>query len=346
MAITWTLDKVDRGAIVVSEHLTKELGVCIPAPAQRPPLRSLADPHHASPQIPPIGLVEALEHVYTPGEKDGTQTSLHAGHVVLTGNRSVYFPLSLLGKQRRVSLPIVIYNAFYGSSSYMCYVWSRLRHLRTVDPDVFGIIHRALFVVGEWFADISSNPPIVDLAMMVGRPDLRVIVSRFAYLLRVATGSLVGSDRFMADIFSPWHLARTDPFWKDVERALIGSVICVRVVQLASQNPPVVRCKPGVPHTRPDFFFDGNVGLVCCPRDKIVLVAVLLLSREIGLLKRATLDPLAFFSEHQVPKPLRNLITLLVDTTTKPVRPPPHHAGHYATLPVHGGGDPGSPEDA
>jgi hypothetical protein len=303
--IGWTLEKVDPRSIKVAAHLGGELGV------------------------PAIALIEDLERIYEPGRKDGTTLVIDSGFVAVKGNRAIHFPLKLLEGKKNLSLPVLLFNMLFGPPSHLCYVWSRLDHLRRVDPSVLGIIHEALFVVGEWYADIASNPPIVDLAIMVERPDLRMIVSRFAFLLRVCTGSLRGSTLALREVFRPWHLRSIDPFWKDMKRAILGSVICVRPVQLASQKPPVAKTKPGHPSAHPDFFFDGNIGLVCCPSDKLLLIAVLFCSKEIGLVKRATLSPLGFLEEHRVPDPIRNLLRQFVDISTKPIKPPLHYAPHH-----------------
>lgn len=309
----WTLGREDKNAILVAQYMLGDL------------------------EMHPIVLIERMERIYTPDKLDGTDLEVVSGNVVLVGDPSVFFPLDILeGDPTTLSLPVMLFNALIGHPSHLCYVWSRLRHLRTVDEGVLGIIHRALFVVGEWYADLSSNPPVIDLAMGVGRPDLQLIVARFAYVLRVASKSLLASsDLLRRCVFVPWHLWSTSPFWKDVERVLVQGVICVEMVQLASQNPPVVRSR-GDP-VEPDFFFNGNVGLVLCPRDKIVLTAVLLFSEEINLVKRATLDPTRVCRELQVPKPLTTLVSKLTTVYRAEAKPPPHHAGNYPEL----SGDPG-----
>ncbi len=308
----WTLDRVDKNAILVARYFREDL------------------------EMHPIDLIDRLERIYSPGKLDGTDLEVVSGNAVLTGDPSVFFPLDMLeGYPTRISLPVLVFNVLFGHPSHLCYVWSRLRHLRTVDEGVLGIIHRALFVVGEWYADLASNPPVIDLAMGVGRPDLRMLVARLAYVLRLATGSLLAStDLLRQCVFVPWHMWGPSPFWEMVERVLVQGVICVEMVQLASQNPPVVRSKDTV---KPDFFFNGNVGLVICPRDKIVLTAVLLFSEEINLVKRATLDTSPTLRDLQVPKPLTTLVTKLAAVYRSEVKPPPHHADHYPEL----RGDPG-----
>lgn len=317
--VTWTQAQEDPVAVAVARHLVVELGV------------------------PPIALVEDLERVYTPGELDGTALRLDkSGYVVLVGNPAIHFPVRLLGTTRSLSLPVVLFAALYGPASHLCYVWSRLMHLRTVDSAILGPVHHALFVVGEWYADLVSNPPQLDAALTVERPDLRRLVSRFAFVLRMASGTLSRATEQVRELMMPWHLHRLAPFWRDLERAIVGAVVYVRPVELATSKPPMVRCKPGVSAT-PDFYFDNNVALVCSPMDKLVLVAVLLFSREIGLLKRATLDGPGFFERHAVPYPLRSTLALLAEAVTNPLH---HHADHHRTLRSDREPAPGTTEDA
>lgn len=323
--VTWTLDRVDPAAHRVAAFLRDDLGV------------------------PPIALVEDLERVYKIGDKDGSAVRVdRSGFVVLEGNPAIHFPVSLLGNQKTLSLPVLLFSALFGPPVHLCFVWSRLMHLRTVESHELGIVHQALFVVGEWYADVASNPPLVDAALMVERPDLRLLVSRFAYVLRLATCSLTRSTDLLRDLMQPWSVGRLDPFWKDLERAIVGAVVYIRAVELASIDPPTARCRPGV-NALPDFFFDNNVALVCTPTDKIVLTAVLLYSREINLVHRSRLDPRKFCEDQRVPKPLRPVLTLLAKAHTQPIIPPKHYAHDHRQLRRDGRADPeaaGEPERA
>ena len=306
--LTWTLAKVDPAAHRVAAFLRDDLNV------------------------PPIALVEDLERVYKIGDKDGSETLMDpAGFFVLKGNPAIHFPTKLLSGQSTLSLPVLLFSSLFGQPLHLCFVWSRLMYLRNVDASEYGVVHQALFVVGQWFADVASNPPSVDAALMVERPDLRLLVGRFAYMLRLATFSLTKSTDVIASIMQPWTILRIDPFWKDLERAILGAVVYIRAVELESIKPLKVKCQPGV-NAQPDFFFDNNVALVCSPTDKIVLTAVLLYSREIDLIKKFRLDPENFADRHRIPKPLIPVLTLLAKAHTQPIQPPEHYADHYRTL--------------
>lgn len=306
--LTWTLCKVDPAAHRVAAFLRDDLGV------------------------PPIALVEDLERVYKIGDKDGSEMFEDpSGFVVLKGNPAIHFPIKLLDGQDTLSLPVLLFSSLFGPPCHLCFVWSRLMHLRTVDTSEYGIVHQALFIVGQWFADVASNPPSVDVALMVERPDLRLLVGRFAYMLRIATCSLTKSSDMIASIMRPWKIHRIDPFWKDLERAILGAVVYVRAVELESIKPLKVRCQPGV-NAQPDFFFDNNVALICSPTDKIVLTAVLLYSREIDLIGKSRLDPRKFAEDHRVPQPLIPVLTLLAKAHTQLIQPPEHYADNYRKL--------------
>lgn len=306
--LTWTLSKVDPAAHRVAAFLRDDLNV------------------------PPIALVEDLERVYKIGDKDGSEVSIDsAGFVVLKGNPAIHFPTKLLDGQDTLSLPVLLFSSLFGPPCHLCFVWSRLMHLRTVDASEYGIVHRALFIVGQWYADAASNPPSVDAALMVERPDLRLLVGRFAYMLRLATCSLTKSSDLIASIMQPWKISRIDPFWKDLERAILGAVVYIRAVELESIRPLKVRCQPGI-NVQPDFFFDNNVALICSPTDKIVLTAVLLYSREIDLIAKSRLDPQKFAESHRIPRPLIPVLTLLGKAHTQPIQPPEHYADHYRKL--------------
>lgn len=299
--------------------------------------------------VPPIALVEDLERVYKIGDKDGSAIRVDpAGFVVLEGNPAIHFSVEILGDQKTLSLPVLLFSSLFGPPLHLCFVWSRLMHLRTIPPHELGIVHQALFIVGEWFADVASNPPIVDAALMVERPDLRLLVSRFAYVLRLASGSLMRSTDLLGRLMRPWCVGRLDPFWKNLEKAIVGAVVYVRAVELASIDPPVVRCRPGT-KAEADFIFDNNVALVCAPTDKIVLTAVLLYSREIDLINKARLDPREFCEDHRVPEPLRPVLTLLAKAHTQPIVPKKHYADNHRKLRRDDRADPeaaGEPERA
>lgn len=282
--------------------------------------------------MPPIALVEDLERVYEIGNKDGSEVySDPAGFVVLKGNPAIHFPTALLRHQKTLSMPVLLFSSLFGPPCHLCFVWSRLMHLRTVDASEYGIVHQALFIVGQWFADVASNPPIVDAALMVERPDLRLLVARFAYMLRLATCSLTKSNEMIASIMQPWEISRIDPFWKDLERAILGAVVYIRAVELESIQPLKARCQPGV-NAKPDFFFDNNVALVCSSIDKIVITSVLLYSREIDLIEKSRLNPQKFAVSHRIPQPLIPVLSLLAKAHTQPIQPPEHYADHYRTL--------------
>lgn len=262
------------------------------------------------PDISPITMVLDLE-------RDDT-TTIESDYAVLKCNPSIQFP----ARSKKLSLPVLIFNVLFGPPVHMCFVWARLMEVRRIEPDSLNKTQRALFLVGSWYANIASNPPIVDLAIMVERCDLRVITARFAYLLRCITGSLVDSNREMRDVFRPWNLRSTTPFYSAFKKVVHRASIVLRFVELGPEG--AARVQPGSPPMNADFVFDGTVGIICCPVDKVILAAVLFLSTEVGLVRRANPDPKKFAKDWGVPEQLTSLLTLFVKGTSTKIDPPPY----------------------
>jgi len=251
-------------------------------------------------EMEPFEIIGVLEH--------SIDMKHESGFMVLCSNNRLHFP----GLYERMSLPVFIFHVLYGKPSGTCYVWSRLMMLRKVDHSTHSMIHRAFFKVGQWFADISSNPPVIDSAMMVGRFDLRIIVSRFAYLLRCATMSFQKYEKIVNLIMQPWTIHPIDPFWKDFKSVVDRADICIAVT-------------PNNDLKISSFTINGS-GMICCPMDKIIITSILLLSKEHAYVRKTRDYADKFICEHGVPKPLQSVIELLHRVITEPIEFPSHYA--------------------
>lgn len=270
-------------------------------------------------ELHPVVIVEAIEVHPT--------IKVESHHITLDGNPSIYVPRELLGDISSLSLPVLLFNVLWGHASHVSYIWARLIGLRQCDPSSLSIVHQSMFIVGEWFAAFASNPPLVDSAMFVGRYDLRFLVSRFAYLLRLARPSVTSANKAIRDIMStPWSMNIIDPFWDDFKSLVVSANICITPVKLAHNKTDAAN-PPGT-YQCPDFILEKTVGLVCCPVDKIIAVAVLFLSAEFNMVRKANKDA-DYVVSHRVPP---SLIPLLLDFGNLPssFTPPPHY---YASDP-------------
>jgi hypothetical protein len=295
----WTLDLADRDAAKIAfRHIVHELDIL------------------------PILLVTDLER--------DPSLVVESGFVFLMCNRAINFPVSLIRGIKTISLPVLIYNALLGSPVYLFFLWSRLMCLRNMDPADLNITQRALFIVGEWYAAISQNPPIVDLAITVGRADLRIIMCRFAYLVRSYTQSFAKTCDVITAMMKPWDILSFSPFWKDFNAVLLNAEVPIKYVYYDREKKrPLHKFEN---YLRPvEFVIDNAVGCVCAPSDKVVIAAVLLISVQHSYVAHATASP-TFLEDQGVPIQLRPLIKLLVRATTTPIDPPIYHAVHQPQL--------------
>jgi hypothetical protein len=255
-------------------------------------------------EVHPIVVVEALER--------SPHLVFDSGYMMLEVDRRIHFPA--ISPPARMSLPVFLFHLLFGHASGACYVWSRLGALRRSPPDAIRTtLHSALFIVGQWFADISSNPPLLDSAMFVGRPDLRVLVSRLAFLLRCATMRMALVDTLVSTLLQPWVVHPIDPFWADLCSVVVGADV------------PLALTPPG--STMCSFKVNGT-GIICCPSDKLLIAAVLLLSTDHAYLRKCRDTPDTFCSEHGIPKPLQSFMRPLLEVITAPVELPSQYATH------------------
>lgn len=271
----------------------------------------------------PIGIVDMLEKLTSIDMK------IDDGFVVFVHQPTVFFPRAVVGHETTtLSLPVLMFNVLWPHPVNYCYITSRLAELRFKSTTM---VQKAMFVVGEWMSAAVCNPPLVDSAMMVGRPDLRILVSLFAYRLRLVRPSLVGANSAIRDIMNtPWCMHIIDPFWRDLKRVFSGAAIYTRPIELDLSTRRAAINKPGT-FQLPDFILEDWVGIVCCPSDKLVATAVLFFAPEFAYVKRAKKDCDAFTKERNVPSNLIPLLKLFVKLECQPIKSPSYHVNRPNT---------------
>jgi len=285
--IRWNLKKTDKRVGDIVEYIVKELN------------------------ISPLRFCAVVEHNLT--------THNENGYFVFC-DKEIYVPETVV-QGRDVSLPVMLFTILFGYSSHACFVWSKLDYYKEmiVKNKQF---HDALCVVGDWFYGMYMNCPVMDEAICVGRSDLKVMVSELAYRMRLASGFSTSENMRRLTYFleSPWVVepdflktfidisVRSSIHFKGIgiEKNVKGED---RYYVLKSGLRHFVELKGHIlvkdkvlPETT-DIILEKiqrmlvqikfgeekeessgtEFGLVCCPRDKLVFLAVLLFSTDYNL---------------------------------------------------------------
>ena len=290
--IQWTLNKTDSSVGDVCNYILRELNVV------------------------PLYFCSVLE-------KD-LRTTCENGYIIFS-DREIYVPLTCLRGQS-LSLPVFLFSMLFGSSTHACFVWSKLdMYKNSIVHNMF--FYDALRIVGDWFFGIYMNCPVMDDAIRVGRCDLKRMVSELAYRFRLSSGFRTSENMRRLTYFldTPWRITRgflstfldisirssihyrglgiekdgkgDNTFYIlrdgcrryiDVEGHIIvedrplpetNDIILEKIQRL------LLEMKNGKQEKENDTF---EFGLLCCPRDKLVFLAVLLFSTDYNVFNTFT----------------------------------------------------------
>lgn len=284
--IVWNLNKTDVHVGSIVDYILQDLNVS------------------------PLHFCTVVEHSLVTHNENG---------YYVFSDKEIYVPVSYV--RDKVSLPVLLFTLLFGNSSYACFVWSKLDYFKQsfVQNKLF---HDALCIVGDWFYGMYMNCPAMDDAILVGRCDLKMMVSELAYRLRLASGFSTSENMRRVTYFleQPWI----------IEPAFLKTFISISVrssihykgigIEKTDKDDKYYILKNDVRHyvdvkghfivrdqTFPqadDFILEQvqrllvqiqrgekdkesthqlDFGLVCCPRDKLVFLAVLLFSSDYNI---------------------------------------------------------------
>lgn len=210
-------------------------------------------------QMHPVDAVLAFLNMPTFVEDAGYTVALRS---------SLNWPTEFLPPTKELSAPLLLFVLLVNRHDIECNTSFALAHVETIRrrlPDI-NVLEKALFTAAGWLCDCLVNPPICDAALLTLRPDLQSVVGLLSRTSKTIFGSLgAASEAISFACKGVWELHQTTPFFKTWRTCLQNALVLVTPVQ---KNDNV------------DFSIDNFVGLICCPVDKVILLATILFSNH------------------------------------------------------------------
>jgi len=197
-----------------------------------------------------------------------TEIVMKGRYVVLVKSTYVNFPIDLV--EGDLSIPLLLFHVLISNNVAVHYDW--LRHLKdnmtaAVSHREYTITEQAVVVVDMWLGDIAGTACVISWISDVGRPDLRLVVLCASRSLHLAYSTHANvHDAVASATQRPWVLKGT--FRVNVARVVHDAQIPIIAVHETKNVDMIV----------------GSVGLVCSGFDMVLLLILLLFSREINLI--------------------------------------------------------------
>jgi hypothetical protein len=213
---------------------------------------------------PPIHVVDAM--------LVSIECRVESGYAVHSKLCDINFPL-ILAPSGRVSLPLFLFRVLMRDNVRLHYAW--LSHL--ADNMRTAIVHRqytpaeeALQIVHGWFCDVAGSATVITWVASAGRPDLQRVLTHASYILHLVYGSRDAVQHAVGTAAKTmWPLEGA--FLGHVQRVVRDAQIPMQAVKWPGKTPDfVVECGEGA-------------GLICAPRDKVLLLLLLLFAAEVDL---------------------------------------------------------------
>lgn len=202
---------------------------------------------------------------------------------------TLYFPAGLIG-ETTVSLPGLMFHAMMKHPSTVpfgvCYTIKTSREIRWVASTSRDITmtENALCVVADWFLDMMGVAPLMYDAGQIGIGRFQIIMNRMNYVLGLLEGSVNRVQRFCVDaINTVWRVDTRRRFWTHHVKQIIldADIVCVAVETekgVGTERWP--RRRGGGDAAPVAMILDNVGGVLMDPRDKLVILAALLFSRN------------------------------------------------------------------
>jgi hypothetical protein len=223
--------------------------------------------HHIVVELgtPPFHVVDAM--------LVSIECHVESGYAVHANLPDINFPL-VLAPGGRVSLPLFLFRVLMRGDVRTNYAW--LGHV--ADNMRVAITHRAftpaetaLQIVHGWFCDVAGSATVITWVASAGRPDLQRVVAHASYVLHLVYGSRDKVQHALGTAAkTTWPLEGA--FLAHVQRVVRDAQIPMQAVEWPGKAPDfVVECGA------------EGAGLICAPRDKILLLLLLLFAAEVDL---------------------------------------------------------------
>lgn len=178
------------------------------------------------------------------------------------------WPTEFLPPTKELSAPLLLFVLLVNRHDVECNTSFALAHVEKVRqrlPDIH-VLEKALFTVAGWLCDCLVNPPVCDAALLTLRPDLQSVVGLLSRTSKTIFGSLgAASEAIKFACNGVWELHQTTLFYNVWRTCLQNALVLVTPVQKK---------------TTVDFCIDNFIGLICCPVDKVILLATILFSHH------------------------------------------------------------------
>jgi len=205
-----------------------------------------------------------------------TDMNVDSGYAVHSKVQNINFPLEL-ASCGVVSLPLLMFKVLMVDHIHYHFGWITqiVANMRAA------VLHRpfsqaelALETAHSWFRDVSDCATILTWIMPVGRTDLKMVVSKAAQILKLVYGTREAVQLAVADATLVPITMSVDSAWFSAFR---DTVIRAEVPMCAVAAEP----------TCPDFLVSvggGTIGLICDPRDVVLIVILMMFSSEVNLI--------------------------------------------------------------
>lgn len=248
--IEWTHDvdkKLSEEATVLSKYIIEETGI---------------DPIHA---------VEAL--LVT------TQFIYESAYCIHSHLSALNFPQSLVSSQK-ISTPLLFFKLLISREMRKHFAW--LCHLKEnmvkkLYQRPFTSSEKAVFPVVQWFHDLMGVAPLITWVHGT-RPDIHRVTSHASRLLYLVYHSHENIEHAIHQAANPvWNIASDGEFLEIFVSVANDAKMCMAMVEWPDANatPDVIV-----------HYKTTGVGLVCSPKDKILLLMLLLFSDKGDLLRQ------------------------------------------------------------
>lgn len=222
-------------------------------------------------EINPIHAIEAL--LVT------TQFIYESEYYIHSELSALNFPRSLISTTK-ISVPLLFFKLLISRELRKHFAWlchMKENMIQKVYQRPFTISEKAVLQVVQWFHDLIGVPPLITWVHGT-RPDMHRVVSHASRLLYLVYHSHENIEYAIHQAADPvWNISYDGEFLELFTTVANDAKMCMAMVEWPDANATpdiIVRYKT------------TGVGLVCSPKDKILLLLLLLFSNKGDLIRQ------------------------------------------------------------